>query len=251
MVTYSKYLQSNIFIATDEKLIEVKLLKETLTFETATYEYEHNGEVYSAEVGRDSDRFFHLFYASVRDFNDGVSIKPERMHQARVKGIEIDNTEDGLRCYLWVFENNRPIRKYVKVLSLVTTEKAYNTTINLERNDVYGSKEECLAFNKIIADNINGEEIDTNSGYIHQYITFTDEQKKSIEKLRKAIEEVSKTCSFACGYGGLMVFNGKHKISDYDWAHSNEEEYVELYDAGIKLPIIETTYMENPVIVIK
>lgn len=251
MVTYSKYLQSNIFIATNEKLIEVKLLKETLTFETATYEYEHNGELYSAEVGRDSDRFLHLFYASVHDFNNGVSIKPERMHQARVKGIEIENTEDRLHCSLWVFENNRPIRKYVKVLSLVTTEKAYNTTINLEHNDVYGSKRECLAFNKIVANDINGEDIDTNSGYIHQYITFTDEQKKSIEKLRKAIEEVNKTCSFACGYEGLMVFNGKHEIADFDWAKDREEEFVELYKSGIKLPIIETTYLDNPVIIIK
>lgn len=249
MLTYSEYLQSNVFIATNEKLIEVKLLKETLTLETATYEYEHNGDIYSAELGRKSDRFNSLFYASVEDFNNGRSISPNRMYQARVKSVEVEDTEVCLRCYLWVFENNRPIRKYVKVLSLVTTEKACNTTINLERNDVYGSKEECLAFNKIVANDINGEDIDTNSGYIHQYITFTDEQKKSIEKLRKAIEEVNKTCSFACGYGGLIVFNGKHKITDYDYAHDNGEEYVELYDGGIKLPIIETNYMDNPVIV--
>lgn len=249
MKTYNQQLGHQVFLATNEKLIEVKLLKETLTFTTATYEYEHNGDLYSAEVNLDSLRFNNLFYTSVENYQNRLPIEPQ-IQQFRFGRKEVGNTEDKLVVPAYVFENNRAVMQDVDVLSVINyTPYRYEVIID-DSVCAYKSVRECLAYNKIEVANISGEDIPTDTGYMIDVLAFSAEQKKAIEKLRKAIEEVNKTCTFLCNGDGLSVINGKHRISDGDWGeYYTDEVCLELYKYGIDLPAIHRNFDATPIII--
>lgn len=249
MNTYNDKLSENVFLATDEKLIEVKLLKETLTFETATYEYEHNGAIHSIDVERNSNRFHNLFYESVANYQDRVSIKPLGMHfNWNCKRIE--ETESMFLVHAFVFENNTAVAKDVQVESIVCERGKYNIVTLVGGVDAYRSAEECLAYNKIVTTDIHGEDIPNDTGYMKDLLTFSDEQLKAIEELKVAIKKVSETCSFVCSYQGLSVINGNHEIMDKYTAEDEGYEFRYLFNKGIELPIIHTNNCEDTVIVI-
>ena len=250
MNTYNDKLSENVFLATDDNLIEVKLLKETLTFETATYEYEHNGAKHSIDVERNSNRFYNLFYESVANYQDRVSIKPlDRHFYWNYKRIE--ETESMLLVHAFVFENNTAVAKDVQVERIVCERGHSNVVTLADGIDAYRSAEECLAYNKIVATNISGKDISNDTGYMKDLLTFNDEQLKAIEELKAAIKKVGETCTFVCSWKGLSVINGEYEVMDKYLAEDNGYEYKLLYSLGIDLPYIYANYTEGAVIIEK
>lgn len=250
MNTYNEKLSENVFLATDENLIEVKLLKETLTFETATYEYEHNGAIYSIKVERNSNRFHNLFYESVANYQDRISIKP---HDTRFHWNckRIEETESMFLVHAFVFENNTAVAKDVQVESIVCERGCRNVVTLADGVDAYRSAEECLAYNKIVATDIGGKDISNDTGYMKDLLSFNDEQLKAIEELKAAIKKVGETCTFVCGWEGLSVINGNYEVMDKYPAEDDGYEYKLLYSLGIDLPSIYANYTEDAVIIDK
>lgn len=247
MKTYKKQLRNKVFLALDDNLIEVELVNETLTFNTASYEYVHNEKLGGIEVSLEGTPFTNLFYKSVEDYHNMNPIKCD-IADFSFGREEVGNTEDKLVVPAYVFEDNRAVKKDVKVLSVFSINP-YSYEVNIDKSvRAYTSAAECLAYNKVKATNIAGEDMPTDTGYMVDLLTFSAEQKKAIENLRKAIEKVNETCTFVCGDKGLSVINGKHSISDMDWADCNGEWYRELYESGISLPAIRKNHEYSPVL---
>ena len=247
MKSYKGLVGTQVFLSTDNKLIEIKLNKETITSDVYTYEYTHNNEDYELSIGRNNEKFECLFYQSEHCYRNNAPYSPTDWHFLALGNNVRLNEEGNMVASLYVFENNKAVKKDVKVDKMISTPC---TEVVLADNiEAYANVAECYAWNKVQAANINGEQVYSPTGYMRDYATFSDEQKKSIEKLRKAIEEVSKTCTFLCSDDGLYVMNGKHKISDCEWAECRGDELTELpayQKSFIKLPHIERNYMETP-----
>ena len=133
---------------------------------------------------------------------------------------------------------------------MIGEHKSFRYKIIID-TDIYSSEDECYAFNKVVAEDIDGNSKHTNTGYMLDMLAYTDEQKKAIDKLRKAIEEVNNTCTFLCSDDGLYVLAGKHHVSDAEWAECNGEEYIgHIYQSkAIALPRIFRNYADRPVLI--
>jgi predicted DNA binding protein len=255
MNSYNSLIGKQVFMACNDKLIEVELLSEVLTFKTATYQFKFNGKVHTEEIKCGSSKIDNLFYRSVSDYTNGLAIKPRNYEFSRSYRQFVIVGEDSLLINAWVFENNKAVCKDVKVDSVVSYSELIGEQKNLRYKiitdtDIYSSVDQCYAFNKVVAEDIDGNSKHTNTGYMLDMLAYTDEQKKAIDKLRKAIEEVNKTCTFLCSDDGLYVVSGKHNVSDSDWAECNETEYIgHIYQSkAIALPHIFRNYADNPVL---
>lgn len=248
MKTYNSFLGKQLFLSTDNKLIEIKLIKETITSDCYMYEYIHNNEEYELCIGKNNDKFTSLFYTNEENYYDSCPCTPNNSDFA-VYRYDVHVDEDGvIKTSRIVFENNMAVCKDMVVDKIVSTYRKYDVIL-ADNVETYYNKVECYAWNKVDVVGINGEEVPNSTGHMREFSTFTDEQKKAIEKLRKAIEEVNKTCTFLCSDGGLFVMNGKHDITDEEWAECNGEDYISLpyYHKGfIQLPFIERNYCDNP-----
>ena len=256
MKTYNHLIGKQVFMACNDKLIEVELLSEVLTFNTATYRFKFNGKVHTEEIERGSSKIDNLFYYCISDYTDGLAIKPREYEFSRSYRQFVIVGEDSLLIKAWVFEGNKAVCKDVVVNCVESYYELIGEQKNLRYNiitdtDIYSSDDQCYAFNKVVAEDIDGNSKHTNTGYMLDMLAYTDEQKKAIDKLRKAIEEVNNTCTFLCSDDGLYVLAGKHHVSDEEWAECNGEEYIgHIYQSkAIALPRIFRNYADRPVLI--
>jgi hypothetical protein len=256
MKTYNHLIGKQVFMACNDKLIEVELISEVLTFTTATYNFKFNGKVHTEEIERGDRKIDNLFYNCISDYTDGQAIKPREYEFSHSYRQSVIVGENSLLINAWVFENNKAVCKDVKVDSVVSYYELIGERKNLRYRiitdtDIYSSADQCYAFNKVVAEDIDGNNKHTNTGYMLDMLAYTDEQKKAIDKLRKAIEEVNNTCTFLCSDDGLYVLAGKHYVSDAEWAECNGMEYIgHIYPSkAITLPHIFRNYADRPVLI--
>jgi hypothetical protein len=255
MKSYNHLIGKRVLMACNDKLIEVELLSEVLTFKTATYQFKFNGKVHTEEIERGDRRIVNLFYGCISDYTNGHAIKPEDFEFYRYGKQRVILGEDSLLINAWVFENNKAVCKDVVVDCVESHNELIGERKQLRYNiitdtELYSSADQCYAFNKVVAEDIDGNSQYTYTGYMLDMLAYTDAQKKAIDKLRKAIEEVNKTCTFLCSDDGLYVVAGKHDVTDIDVVQSNDIDYVgRIYQSkAIKLPHIQRNNYGDPVL---
>lgn len=177
-----------------------------------------------------------------------------------VRGTRIIVLHDDIlnKFYLNVFTFRNGVVKYetLELKSIFYDVKYYDVLIELIENvEIYESKEECIAFNKITKIDYNGNEgVFKYSGYMQDLVAYTDEQKKVIETLRKAFKD-AKECGLQCliGDSELRLINAKSfsncKIADSEWGYDNILD-IYLTEDVAKVEGVYHNYSESPVLVI-
>lgn len=185
---------------------------------------------------------------------------------ARGTGIMIlrDNTVNKFYLNAYTFRNGVVQQENLEVSSILYKKRYNRVSVELvEDVKYYETKDECIAFNKITEIDYNGNEgVFKHSGYMQDMVAYTDEQKKAIKALTKALENVKASglqwliSDYDFSLINVKNLGSDYKISDTEWTCGEEGVELDIYNncpqiAKIKSVDISRNYCSNPVLVLK
>lgn len=178
--------------------------------------------------------------------------------------IRYDNLVNKFYVSAYVFRNGTIQFENLEIASILYEQKYYGAVIELvEDIQYYTTKEECLAFNKITEIDYNGKESTYQaSGYMQDFVTYTDEQKKAIKALIKALENAKASglqwliSDYDFSLINVKNLGSDYKISDGEWTCGEEGIELDIYNNCpqiIKITSVDVSrnYCDNPVLVLK
>lgn len=177
--------------------------------------------------------------------------------------IRYDNSVNKFYVSAYVFRNGTIKFENLEIATILYERKYYGALIELvEDIQYYPTKEECLAFNKITEIDYNGNEsVYSASGYMQDFVAYTDEQKKAIKALTKAFENAKASgLQWLISDYGISFINvkgiDKYKISDAEWTCGDEGVELDIYNhcpqiAEITSVDVSRNYCDNPVLVLQ
>lgn len=178
--------------------------------------------------------------------------------------IRYDNSSNKFYVSAYVFRNGTIKFENLEIATILYEQKYYGALIELvEDIQYYYTKEECIAFNKITEIDYNGKESTYQaSGYMQDFVTYTDEQKKAIKALTKALENAKASglqwliSDYDFSLINVKSLGGNYKISDGEWTCGEEGVELDIYNNCpqiIKITSVDVSrnYCDNPVLVLK
>lgn len=226
------------------------------------WKYKHNGV--EGEITTDYGTC--PLYSSV---DDAIQEHSNVCHDAQLNvrtsrgEIRYDNSVNKFYISAYVFRNGTIKFENLEIATILYERKYYGAVIELvEDIQYYSTKEECLAFNKITEIDYNGKEsVYPASGYMKDFVTYTDEQKKAIKALTKAFENAKASgLQWLISDYGMSFINvkeiDKYKISDAEWTCGNEGIELDIYNncpqiAEIKSVDVSRNYCDNPILILQ
>jgi hypothetical protein len=242
------YGNKSLFVNHDGKIIEVKI--EKVVYRQAgsqivlDYHVTHNGKklVIPSKYGE------YLFYrSSVGLVNNDPDERVKISDVCRwFNGLKynVSDNEDGNTLILQAYRMVDSTPKYgtTMVSSITFDEKERISEVTLLGEDsvdnYFDTKEECLAYTKVIAEDYDGVESNVmGSGYMKDFTTYSDEQMKAIKNLRKAVEQLDKVgLKWYIGHNDMGIINAPKdtKITDIEWYEYNECDTLEIFDKNVE-----------------
>lgn len=178
--------------------------------------------------------------------------------------IRYDNSVNKFYVSAYVFRNGAIKFENLEIATILYEQKYYGALIELVENiQYYTTKEECIAFNKITEIDYNGNESTYHaSGYMQDFVTYTDEQKKAIKALTKALENAKASglqwliSDYGMSFINVKEIGNGYKISDAEWSCGDEGIELDIYEnhpqiAKIKSVDVSRNYCDNPVLILK
>lgn len=227
------------------------------------WKYKHNGV--EGEITTDYGTC--PLYSSVED---AIQERSNVCHDALLAirsqrtDIRYDDSVNKFYVSAYVFRNGTIQFENLEIATILYEQKYYGALIELvEDIQYYTTKEECLAFNKITEIDYNGNESTYHaSGYMQDFVTYTDEQKKAIKALTKALENAKASglqwliSDYDFSLINVKNLGSDYKISDGEWTCGEEGVELDIYNncpqiAKITSVDVSRNYCDNPVLVLK
>lgn len=249
-------------IVKSAKYFAVKL-KDAYTI-MVKYVCEHNGEEIAIERKMEDNPFFSSKENLINNHHHDMDGMRGGVFALNIPKRIIDSPEVGMFTEGWVIEGGMPIFKAtIEVESYIFdyTKDSRHGVATTQYDNIYSSRQECEAYNKIVVTNIEGkEELVGNSGYMLEMTTYTEEQLKALKSLQNAFDKMSKVgLTMLSGNDGDIAFiNTKGldvcQVTDGEWGCYEEgcrEVEIVWSNKIAAIKGISNNYGENPVLLVK